>query len=165
LIARERLGGDDAGDLTAHISLYFSTEAEALREFRRLRGSLETFARAVLPVALEHPGPHPEDRVLPELGEVEIHLIDDAAIAELHERFMNDAAPTDIITFQHGEVFISLETAQRQAREYGQSLERELRRYVIHGLLHLNGHRDEEEEERRVMHKRQEAILERAEAV
>lgn len=151
--------------MTVQICLYFSTETEAegLAGYREMRGPLERFARAVVPAVLENPGSHPEDRVLPDLDEVEIHLIDDATIARLHERFMNDPSPTDIITFHHGEIFISLETARRQAREYGVSPERELRLYVIHGLLHLNGHRDADEEERRVMHERQEAILKEAE--
>ena len=43
-------------------------------------------------------------------------LISDRRMSELHRRFMGIAGPTDVITFQHGEIFISTETARRQAR-------------------------------------------------
>jgi probable rRNA maturation factor len=47
-----------------------------------------------------------------------------------------------VITFQHGEIFVSTETARRQARHFGTSREHELRLYIAHGLLHLRGFDD-----------------------
>lgn len=63
-------------------------------------------------------------------------------MADLHQRFLNESGPTDVITFQHGEIVISAETARRQARAFRTSLEHELRLYVAHGLLHLRGFDD-----------------------
>jgi probable rRNA maturation factor len=63
-------------------------------------------------------------------------------MAQLHRRFLNEAGPTDVITFQHGEIVISAETARRQARAFRTSLEHELRLYIVHGLLHLRGYDD-----------------------
>jgi len=60
-------------------------------------------------------------------------------MAELHQRFLNEPGPTDVITFQHGEIVISAETAKRQARAFRTSMELELRLYLVHGLLHLCG--------------------------
>jgi len=79
---------------------------------------------------------------LADLGEVNVILVSDKRIAEIHEEFMNEAGPTDVITFQHGEIVISAETAKRQARFCRASLVHELRLYLVHGLLHLHGFDD-----------------------
>lgn len=79
---------------------------------------------------------------LADLPEVNVVLVSDGRIAEIHGRFMNDRTPTDVITFDHGEIVISAQTAKRQAREFGTSLEHELRLYLVHGLLHLSGFDD-----------------------
>ncbi len=80
--------------------------------------------------------------VLPTLTEVNVILVSDRRIAGIHAQFMSEPGPTDVITFQHGEVFISTETAKRQARQFGTTLEHELRLYIAHGLLHLHGYDD-----------------------
>ena len=55
---------------------------------------------------------------------------------------MHQPGPTDVLTFQHGEIFISVETAKRHARAFGNSLTRELCLYIAHALLHLHGFDD-----------------------
>ncbi len=80
--------------------------------------------------------------VLAGLPEVSVVLVSDRRIAAIHQEFMNAPDPTDVITFQHGEIFISVETAKRQARAYETSLQHELRLYLVHGLLHLHGYND-----------------------
>ena len=80
--------------------------------------------------------------VLKELAEIDVVLVSDKRIAQIHRQFMNEPGPTDVITFQHGEIVISVETAKRQARQYGATVEHELRLYVVHGLLHLQGFDD-----------------------
>jgi len=80
--------------------------------------------------------------VLSGIDEVSVTLVSDRRIAQLHDRFLNQTGPTDVITFQHGEIVISAETAQRQARAFRTSLEHELRLYIAHGLLHLRGYDD-----------------------
>jgi probable rRNA maturation factor len=103
------------------------------------------------------PGPH--DAVLAALETVEISFLTDDAIAAVHGEFMHDPSPTDVITFHHGEILISTETAIRQAPEGGHHAERECALYLIHGLLHLNGHHDSTPDERAAMHRRQDEIL------
>ena len=61
----------------------------------------------------------------------------------------------------HGEIIISVETGTRQAEEHGEPVERELLRYLVHGLLHLAGHEDGEEEARAKMVAEQERIVAR----
>jgi len=76
---------------------------------------------------------------LANLVELSVLLVSNRRMAELHRRFLHLPGPTDVITFQHGEIFISVETARSQARRFGNSLEGELRLYMAHGLLHLHG--------------------------
>jgi probable rRNA maturation factor len=102
--------------------------------------TLSDFARRALGTCLKIP--HRESGRLADLKEVAVALVSDKRIAEIHRRFMNDPSPTDVITFQHGEIVISVETAKRQARQFGTSLDHELRLYVAHGLLHLHGFDD-----------------------
>ena len=47
-----------------------------------------------------------------------------------------------MITFQHGEIFISVDTARANARRFRTSAEDELKLYIVHGLLHLGGFED-----------------------
>jgi probable rRNA maturation factor len=96
---------------------------------------------------------------LRKLNEVFFWLISDRRMAQLHRKFIRQTGPTDVITFQHGEIFISVETAKRHARMFGNSLARELRLYVVHGLLHLHGFDDQTQTSARKMEKMQERIL------
>jgi probable rRNA maturation factor len=80
-------------------------------------------------------------------------------MALLHRKFLRQAGPTDVLTFQHGEIFISVETARRNARAFGNSLRRELKLYIVHGLLHLHGFDDQTPCEARRMKTAQEKIL------
>jgi len=102
-----------------------------------------------------------DDAPLGGLEQIEVALVDDETIARVHGEFMDDPTPTDVITFDHGEIVISVETGARQAAEHGEPLKRELLRYLVHGLLHLAGHEDGEEEARAKMIAEQESVVER----
>jgi probable rRNA maturation factor len=110
-----------------------------------------------LPLVLQHPGP--EESNLKEGGSIEFSFVNDAVIAKVHADFLDDPTPTDVITFQHGEILISTETAARQGAEHGQPLQQELTLYAIHGLLHLHGHEDHTEAGAATMKSLQELIL------
>mgnify|MGYP005841821321 CR=1 FL=1 len=94
-----------------------------------------------------------------ELEEIEVSLLDDDEMARVHGEFLDDPTPTDVITFDHGELLIGVETAGRQALEYRGSLEAEIALYGIHGLLHLSGFDDREKSEAQVMEERQDEIF------
>jgi probable rRNA maturation factor len=123
--------------------------------------ALETFAGKVLPLCLSLPKTKATD--LTRLREISVLIVSDRRIASLHRQFLNESGPTDVITFSHGEIFISAETARRHAREFGNPLTRELRLYVVHGLLHLHGFDDRDKVAARKMEKTQEEILKQAE--
>lgn len=93
------------------------------------------------------------------LNEISIIIISDRRMAELHQRFMNQAGPTDVITFQHGEILISADTALRNAKRFGTSLGRELRLYIVHGLLHLQGFDDRDDKNARRMRAAEKKVL------
>ena len=93
------------------------------------------------------------------LAEIEVALVDDATSERVHRDFMGIDGPTDVITFEHGEIVIGVQVAGRQAAEYGEPELRELLRYLIHGLLHLAGHEDGDEDSRAVMEQAQEQLV------
>ena len=101
------------------------------------------------------------DAPLEGVEEIEVSIISDRVIAAVHRKFMNIDGPTDVITFEHGEIVISAETAERQGREHGQRLEEELGLYIVHGILHLNGYDDLEERAAARMQEAQGAIFRR----
>jgi len=102
-----------------------------------------------------------EDAPLPEHECVEVALVDDETSARVHEQFMGIEGETDVITFHHGEIVIGVEVAFRQAAENGEPPLRELFRYIVHGLLHLAGHEDEEPSDRQRMEAAQEPLVAR----
>ena len=118
---------------------------------------LEKFAGNAAQHSLQLEKRKPTD--LRKLSEIFIWLISDRRMALLHRKFLGRSGPTDVLTFQHGEIFISVDTARRHARAFGNSLMRELKLYMIHGLLHLHGFDDQTASEARKMKAAQEKIL------
>ena len=89
---------------------------------------------------------------LPE-AELSVVLCDDAFIHPLNRDYRGKDAPTDVLSFAQregedadpddpvlGDVIISVQTAQRQARQRGYGIDKELRVLLVHGMLHLLGH-------------------------
>ncbi len=93
--------------------------------------------------------------------ELSILVTGDEDIRELNRKYRGKDKPTDVLSFPMGEEFggrlilgdivISLDTAQRQAEELGDTLESVVEKLLIHGIVHLLGYNHEiggEEEER-----------------
>ena len=95
-------------------------------------------------------------------SEVEITLLGEAAIAKVHGEFLEDPTPTDVITFEHGEILIGVPIAAANAKKFRHPADCEVALCAIHGLLHLLGYDDLTEKERVIMHARQEEILKAA---
>ncbi|HEV2840046.1 MAG TPA: rRNA maturation RNase YbeY [Chthoniobacterales bacterium] len=104
--------------------------------------ALQAFARRALKACLQRPGKNTSE--LANLDDVSVILVSDRRMAELHRRFLQLRGPTDVITFQHGEIFVSVETARNHTQRFGKSLEHEIRLYIAHGLLHLHGFDDKD---------------------
>lgn len=96
---------------------------------------------------------------LAQIDNIDVALVDDLTSSRVHQDFMDIAGPTDVITFDHGEIVIGLEVAQRQADNHREPLPREIFRYLVHGILHLAGHRDASTNDRTNMEKIQESLV------
>lgn len=95
--------------------------------------------------------------------EVSIHCVSMQDISKLHEDYFDDPSPTDCITFPVddaeedtfykvlGDVFVCPEVALQYSNTHLLNVEEELTLYIVHGLLHLLGFNDIEEEERSLM--------------
>jgi len=147
---------DSEGKKLPQIEVYVHPEHELPAGFdlERIRSVAATAVGEVVKVARA-------GAVLLGLEEVEVTLVSDATIADVHVEFMDIEGATDVITFDHGEILISMETAATQGAENGNSIERETALYVVHGLLHLAGYADKSEEEFAEMARIQEECLTR----
>jgi probable rRNA maturation factor len=119
--------------------------------------ALQEFARRALRECLKIP--RKKLSGLASFAELSVILVSNRRMAELHRRFLHLPGPTDVITFQHGEIFVSAETARRQARRFGNSLEGEIRLYIVHGLLHLHGFDDKHSADAEAMERAQEKLV------
>ncbi len=100
--------------------------------------------------------------------EIGIYVVSASEMARLNETFLKHPGSTDVITFQydppaaspsiHGEIFISIEDAMKQATPFRTSWQAEVLRYLVHGVLHLKGFDDTTASARKAM-KRQENRL------
>ena len=92
-------------------------------------------------------------------AELGFHFVGAREMTRVNWQFLGHHGSTDIITFDygsskkhlHGECFISVVDAVLQAEEFGSPWTEELARYLIHGILHLQGHDDLEPAARRRM--------------
>lgn len=113
--------------------------------------------------------------------EVDVSLVDDETIHEINRSYRKVDRVTDVISFAFnddknpkdailspkvprllGEILICLPQAQRQAKEIGNSEERELSFLFVHGLLHLLGYDHMKKEDEDIMFPLQDEILEKA---
>ena len=100
-------------------------------------------------------------------------ISDNKIIKQINKEYRNKDTETDVISFAYnetenigglnvlGDIIISLEKVKNQSKEYGHSEEREFYYVLCHGMLHLLGYDHIEEEDKKIMRKREEEILEK----
>lgn len=100
------------------------------------------------------------------VGEINYIFCNDARILEVNQAFLGHDYFTDIITFDYscfpvisGDIFISLDTVKSNAQAFSQNEEEELRRILIHGVLHLTGQADKTPEAHAEMTRKENAAL------
>lgn len=146
--------------------LFVNNQTEKAKLDNNLTETLETVVQTVLKTENRNDDP-----------EVSLVLVDDDYIRELNNTYRNKDSATDVLSFAMeestgeeplfeaeedvilGDIIISVETAERQAKEYGHSFVREMAFLTTHGMLHLLGYDHEVEEKRTVMREREEQIL------
>lgn len=139
------------------IEIYINVENNWVSEplVERFRAALQTMLPELLACP---PGP---DHVLSGLESVEISIVDDPTIAEVHGEFLDDPTATDAITFPYGEILVSCDTAASYAAAHQLPKEEELFRYMVHGLTHLHGYLDYEPADREALFAVQEPLVKR----
>lgn len=92
------------------------------------------------------------------IGEIAYIFCSDEKILEVNRQYLQHDYYTDIITFDYcegnrlsGDLFISLETVKTNSEQFNTPYEEELRRTIIHGILHLCGINDKGPGEREIM--------------
>ena len=98
-----------------------------------------------------------------------VHLVAAPEMTRLNRDFLGHEGSTDVITFNHsepsqseflyGEIFICLDDARTQARQFHTTWQFELVRYLLHGVLHLLGYDDSKIAERRKMKQKENSLL------
>ena len=100
------------------------------------------------------------------VGEIGYMFVDDEKILEVNKEYLGHDYYTDVITFDYdeddivsGDIVISLDTVRSNAQLFGKTYEDELRRVIIHGILHLCGINDKGPGEREKMEAAENAAL------
>ncbi len=100
------------------------------------------------------------------VGDITYIFCSDERILEVNRQFLGHDYYTDIITFDYstasrvaGDIYISLDTVADNAKNVGVSFDEELRRILIHGVLHLTGQGDKTPETKAVMTAKEDAAL------
>jgi probable rRNA maturation factor len=93
-----------------------------------------------------------------ELGELTYIFCDDEYLLEINQQYLDHDDLTDIISFDYtegdvisGDIFISTERVTDNAKDLNVSFEEELKRVVIHGVLHYCGYKDKSESDAALM--------------
>jgi probable rRNA maturation factor len=93
-----------------------------------------------------------------ELGELSYIFCSDEYLHKMNLEYLNHDTFTDIITFNYceddlisGDIFISMDRVEENAKEYGVTFNEELKRVIVHGVLHLVGYNDKSDQEQEEM--------------
>jgi rRNA maturation RNase YbeY len=99
-------------------------------------------------------------------GDLSIIITTDENLKNINIEFLNHYYYTDVITFNYskekqliGEIYISRERVKENANNYNVSLNDEMLRVMIHGVLHLTGYDDKTNDQKRVMRAMEEIWL------
>ena len=101
-----------------------------------------------------------------DLGEISYIFCSDKYLHEINLKHLNHDTLTDIITFDYcegkiinGDLYISVERIRDNAKIYNTSIENELHRVMIHGIMHLCGYKDKTSEDQNVMSDKEDFYL------
>lgn len=98
-----------------------------------------------------------------DLGELSYIFCDDEYLLDINQQYLDHDTLTDIISFDYteenlisGDIFISVERVQDNANDFNVSFEEELKRVIIHGVLHYCGYKDKSESDEFLMRSKEE---------
>jgi len=101
------------------------------------------------------------------VGDISYVFCSDEEILKINKQYLNHAYYTDIITFDYsegdklsGDLFISLDTVKSNSEKFKTNYNEELRRVMIHGILHLCGYEDNTPMKKKTLHLKEDELLE-----
>jgi rRNA maturation RNase YbeY len=96
-------------------------------------------------------------------GEINYIFCDDEYLLEINQQYLDHDTLTDIISFDysignelHGDIFISVERVRENAIDFKVSFDEELKRVMVHGVLHYCGYKDKSETDEQLMRDKEE---------
>ncbi len=99
-------------------------------------------------------------------GELVFIFCSDEYLLKLNQEFLNHDTFTDIISFDnslenelHGDIFISKDRVEENASKFNVSVDEELRRVMVHGVLHFCGYKDKSNTEKKIMRQKEDDSL------
>ena len=100
------------------------------------------------------------------MGEIHISLMSDEGLLQVNKKYLNHGDYTDVITFDystqntiHCDIAVSTDRVSENAHNEGVSMENELARVMIHGVLHCVGFNDKTEDDKRIMRSKENELL------
>ena len=100
-------------------------------------------------------------------GEISFIFCDDDYLLDINQKYLDHDTYTDIISFDssvgnilNGDIFISTERVEENANTYGIGFSEELKRVIIHGVLHFCGYKDKTPEQEQLMREKEEEKME-----
>ena len=95
-------------------------------------------------------------------GDINYIFCDDGYLVEINQQYLAHDTLTDIISFDysvgnelHGDIFISIERVRENAQDFKVSFEEELKRVMVHGILHYCGYKDKSIEDEIMMREKE----------
>ncbi|WP_189604696.1 rRNA maturation RNase YbeY [Salinimicrobium marinum] len=96
-------------------------------------------------------------------GEISFIFCNDEYLLEINKKYLDHDTYTDIISFDNtlgkilqGDIFISTDRVAENAKTFDVNFDEELKRVMVHGILHFAGYKDKTEEEKSLMRQREE---------
>ena len=96
-------------------------------------------------------------------GDINYIFCDDDYLLEINQQYLDHDTLTDIISFDysvgnelHGDIFISIERVADNAADFGVSFDEELKRVLVHGVLHYCGYKDKSDADEKLMRQKEE---------
>jgi probable rRNA maturation factor len=103
-------------------------------------------------------------------GDLSFVFTSDETIRKINNQFLDHDYNTDVISFNYnvedivnGEIYISVETVKKNSVSYDVSIYKEIKRVMIHGVLHLIGYDDKSDKQLKIMRKMEDIWLKKME--
>jgi rRNA maturation RNase YbeY len=99
-------------------------------------------------------------------GEINYIFCDDDYLLDINQKYLNHDTLTDIISFDysvgkelHGDIYISVERVKENAKDFEVDFKDEIRRVMVHGVLHYCGYKDKSEEDKKLMRSKEDHYI------